>query len=142
MLGAVLIGYVVFLFWKRSFKLPENYATAAVGGSLSGLVSGVFGIGGAVRSPFLSAFNLPKAAYLVTSGAIAFFIDVTRISTYILGGTRLPSRLLLALLIFIPLSFVGAKIAERALSHIPEKRFRPVIAVFLLLVGAKLFLFP
>lgn len=141
-LGAVLLGYVGFLFWKRSFKLPENQATAVIGGSLSGVMAGIFGIGGAVRSAFLSAFNLPKSVYLVASGAIAFFIDITRLTTYVVGGTRLPSLYLYGLFLFIPVSFLGAKIAERLLKRIPEKSFRLVVAGFLLIVGMKLFLFP
>ncbi|MBU0648901.1 hypothetical protein KJ969_02255 [Patescibacteria group bacterium] len=46
------------------------------------------------------------------------------------------------LIIFIPASFLGAKIAQRVLKKIPQKKFRTVIAVFLLLVGIKLLLLP
>jgi len=41
------------------------------GGALSGFFAGIFGVGGAVRATFLTVFDLPKAAYLATSGSIA-----------------------------------------------------------------------
>lgn len=76
-LGGFLVLYVVFLFLKPTFKVAKNTATAINGGALSGFFAGLFGIGGAVRSVFLSAFNLPKAVYIATAGAIALVIDTT-----------------------------------------------------------------
>ena len=84
------------------------------------------------------AFNLPKEVYIFTSGLIALFIDITRVSRYIWGGTRLEQNLLLALLVGIPISFIGARLAKRFLDKLPQKLFRIFVAVFLALVGAKL----
>jgi len=141
-LGIFLILYVLFLFLKPTFKLGEKPLTAITGGALSGFFAGVFGVGGAVRAAFLSAFNLPKAVYLATSGAIGLAIDTTRIATYITGGTKLSVLLLWGFLLFIPASFLGASIAKGIVTKIPGKKFRFVIAIFLLLVGIKLLLFP
>ena len=141
-LGGFLVAYVVFLFANTSFRLAQNSLTAISGGTLSGFLAGIFGIGGAVRSAFLSVFDLPKAVYITTTGAIALFIDSSRLITYFLGGTRLESTLVWGLLAFIPASFLGAKVAQRVVNKIPQKRFRVVVAVFLLLVGVKLLLLP
>ena len=137
-LGAFLILYVVYLFLRREWALPKTHSTAVCGGLLSGLFAGFFGIGGAVRGAFLTAFNLPKEVYIFTSGLIALFIDVTRVSRYIWGGTRLQQDLLLALILSIPVSFVGAYIAKSFLDRLPQKFFRIFVGVFLALVGAKL----
>jgi len=137
-LGAFLILYVVYLFLKREWALPKTHSTAVCGGLLSGLFAGFFGVGGAVRGAFLMAFNLPKEIYIFTSGLIALFIDVTRVSLYIWGGTRLQQDLLLALILSIPVSFVGAYIAKRSLDRLPQKFFRIFVGVFLALVGGKL----
>ena len=137
-LGAFLVLYVVYLFLKREWALPKRHSTAVCGGLLSGLFAGVFGVGGAVRGAFLMAFNLPKEIYIFTSGLIALFIDVTRVSRYIWGGTRLQQDLLLALILSIPVSFVGAYIAKRSLDRLPQKFFRIFVGVFLAFVGAKL----
>lgn len=141
-LGGFLICYVVYLFARSSFKIKANLFTSICGGASSGFLAGIFGIGGAVRSLFLTSFDLPKEVYIATAGAIALIIDSTRLSTYLLSGTRIENTLLWGLLLFIPASFLGAKIAQRIVNKIPQKHFRKVIAIFLLLVGIKLLLWP
>jgi uncharacterized protein len=137
-LGAFLIFYVVYLFLKREWALPKTNATAVCGGMMSGLFAGFFGVGGAVRGAFLTAFNLPKEVYIFTSGLIALFIDLTRVSRYIWGGTRLQGDILVALVLSIPISFAGAYLAKRFLDRLPQKFFRIFVGVFLALVGIKL----
>jgi uncharacterized protein len=84
----------------------------------------------------------PKAVFIATAGAIGLIIDSGRILTYWWEGVQLDSRLLWGLLLFIPVSFIGAKIAERTVQKIPQRHFRSLVAVFLCLVGLKLLLFP
>lgn len=146
LLSRILAGfitvYVIYLFARPSFKVKESTISAVSGGAFSGFLAGIFGMGGAVRSLFLSAFDLPKVVYIATAGAIALFIDTTRLTTYLVKGTRLQSSILWGMLIFIPASFLGARIAQLVVEKIPQKYFRTVIAIFLLLVGMKLFFFP
>src|SRR3989338_6457997 len=61
LLGAFLAGYAIFLIFQSKFKIPAGNLTALSGGALSGFFAGMFGIGGAIRSMFLSSFYLPKA---------------------------------------------------------------------------------
>jgi uncharacterized membrane protein YfcA len=141
-LGSFLIIYVIYLFAKSSFKVKPNLIFGACGGALSGFFAGIFGIGGAVRGLFLTAFDLPKAVYIATAGSIALFIDATRLTTYFSKGARLPDMLLCGLPLFIPASFIGAAITKRIVDRIPQEHFRKIIAVFLLLMGIKLLLMP
>ena len=141
-LGAFLIAYVVYLFLNRTWALPKTNNTAVCGGLLSGLFAGLFGVGGAVRGAFLTVFDLPKEVYIFTSGLIALFIDITRVSRYIWGGTRLQQDLLIALIFGIPISFFGAYVAKRLLDKLPQKFFRIFIGGFLFLVGVKLLFWP
>lgn len=141
-LGAFLLAYVCFLFLKRQWALPKSQSTAIWGGTLSGLFAGFFGVGGAVRGAFLTAFNLPKEVYVFTSGLIALFIDVTRVSRYLWGGTRLEDSLLYALAGCIPISFAGAYGGKKFLDKLPQKFFRIFVGIFLALVAAKLLIWP
>ncbi|MHC4653848.1 MAG: sulfite exporter TauE/SafE family protein [Planctomycetota bacterium] len=143
-LGGFMIVYVVYLFLKDSFRVEQSTATSVCGGALSGFLAGIFGIGGAFRAMFLSSFNLPKAVYIATAGAIAIVVDTTRLTTYIAHGAHLELEplLLWTMPLFIVASFVGAQVAKRIVYKIPQKRFRPVVAVFLFLVALKLLLFP
>jgi len=141
-LGAFLLVYVVILFIKRTWALPRKNVTAVCGGALSGFFAGFFGVGGAVRGAFLAAFDLPKEIYIFTSGLIALFIDLTRVTRYLWGGTHLQADLISALLFSIPLSFIGAYLAKRFLERLPQKFFRIFVAVFLALVSLKLLFWP
>ncbi len=134
-LGVFLILYVIFLFLKREWALPKTRGTAVCGGLFSGLFAGFFGVGGAVRGAFLAAFNLPKEVYVFTSGLIALFIDVTRVSRYAWGGTRIEADLLYSLIVCIPISFAGAYLAKKFLNRMPQKLFRVFVGFFLALVG-------
>jgi uncharacterized membrane protein YfcA len=141
-LGGFLIIYVLFILANPHFKLRESMATASAGGASYGFLAGIFGIGGAVRSIFLSAFDLPKAVYIATSGAIALAIDSTRIAAYIAGGSSLESSILSGLFVFITASLIGAIIGKKVVDRIPQERFRLFIAGFILLAGLKLAIFP
>ncbi len=142
LLGLFLAGYALFLIFQSKFKIPAGNLTALSGGALSGFFSGMFGIGGAIRSIFLTAFDLPKAVYIATAGAIGLLIDSTRIVAYFTSGATLPKELWYGLLLFIPISFVGAQIAKKIVNKIPQGKFRIVVAVFLFTIGLKLIVFP
>ncbi len=141
-LGGFLVVYVAFLFMKPAFKIPKSSVAAVSGGALSGFFAGIFGVGGAIRGVFLTAFDLPKAVYIATAGAIALFIDTTRIATYVSNDVILEQRFLWGFLFFIPASLLGASAAKKIVDRIPQKKFRIVIAVFLFVVGLKFLLFP
>ena len=141
-LGAFLAGYALFVAFQSKFKIPAGNTMAIFGGGLSGFFAGTFGIGGAIRSAFLSAFDLPKAVFIATAGAIGLLVDSTRIITYFTGGETLPRELWYGLILFIPVSFLGAQIAKKVVDRIQQNKFRMVIAIFLLAVGIKLIFWP
>jgi uncharacterized membrane protein YfcA len=141
-LGLFFIAYVVLLLLHPSLRMKPSVRNAVTGGAASGFLAGIFGIGGALRSLFLSAFDLPKAVYIATTGAIALAIDTTRITTYLTKGTRLEIELLLALIICIPTSLLGARAGKAIVDRIPQKHFRRVVAAMLFILGAKMLLWP
>jgi uncharacterized membrane protein YfcA len=141
-LGVFLLLYVVFLLARSSFKLKQSLGTSVLGGAMSGFFAGIFGMGGAIRGMFLSAFNLPKAVYLATAGTIAIVIDTSRLIEYLREGTRLMVLPLWSMLLFIPASFMGARMAKQLVDRIPQEHFRKVVAFFLLAIGLKMLIRP
>lgn len=137
-LGAFLIVYVIYLYLKPSFRAPRSTAWSAAGGAGYGFAAGLFGIGGAVRSAFLAAYDLPKEVYICVSGAIGLVADTSRIAGYLTFGFDLPGDMWRALVILVPASFAGAWLAKRLADRIPQKAFRKIIAAFLLLAGVRL----
>lgn len=136
-LGLFLILYVTFIWVKPAWKMQSSNTNALLGGGLSGFFSGIFGVGGAVRSTFLSAYNLPKSVFLFTSGVIGLLIDSSRVAQYVLSGIRVEGSLLTALIVCIPASLLGAYLAKKLVDKIPQKQFRLFIAVALFLVGLR-----
>ena len=64
----------------RKVSFPPRYLP--LGGLLSGFFGGLAGMQGALRSAFLIKSGLSKEAYVATGAAIAFLIDVSRLSVY------------------------------------------------------------
>jgi uncharacterized membrane protein YfcA len=141
-LGLFLAIYAISLIIKYKFKVKAGTKTALVGGTLSGFFAGMFGIGGPIRSAFLLAFDLPKAVYIATAGAIGLLVDSTRIITYLFGGVEMREELWWGLVIFIPISLLGARIAKLVVDKIPQDKFRQVLAILLFLMGLKLLIWP
>ena len=140
--GLILIAYVLIITFNSRFRLPHTPFYSGLGGVTSGFLAGVFGMGGAARSVFLTAFNFPKDVYIFATGAIGLIIDSGRLFAYYFGGVKLEEQLVYGLIIFIPVSFIGAEIAKKFVDKVPQKLFRNVVALFLFLVGLKLLVFP
>lgn len=134
-LGFSLIAYAVSAFFKPNFALPKNSKTLAAGGVISGFTAGFLGVDGGIIEMFISAFNLPKAVFLATSGFLELLVDASRVVTYIGKGVRLWPFFLWGFIVFVPLSFLGAKIGQKIVRKIPQNKFRRVVAAFLLLAG-------
>lgn len=141
-LGIALIAYTFFLLSAARWRLPSSPTTALVGGALSGLTAGIFGVGGAVRGAFLAAFNFPKETFIFTAGALALITDSARLLTYGAGDVQLPPILWKGMVLFLPLSLCGATLAKRLVSHIPQLCFRKIVALALAFMGLKFLLFP
>lgn len=140
-LGLFLVLYVAFIWFKPTWKMKPSNSNALLGGGLSGFFSGIFGVGGAVRSTFLSAYDLPKSVFLFTSGVIGLLIDSSRVSQYFISGVRVEGSLLFTLIACIPVSLLGAYLAKKLVDKIPQKSFRLFIAIALFLVGLRYLLF-
>jgi len=137
-LGAFLFAYP----GEPPLQGAADHRDCAHGRGALCLFAGVFGVGGAVRGAFLAAYDLPKDVYIFTAGAIGLVVDTGRLTTYWSQGAQLDHRLLWALLLFVPVSFAGAKAAGRIVQRIPQERFRAVVAAFPALIALKLLVLP
>lgn len=134
-LGLFLILYSLFIFYKPSAKLKRNTLNSSVGGLASGISAGIFGVGGAVRGAFLSAFGFKKETYLFTAGALGIIIDISRLTTYWQQGYTLSELRWWWLLPGVALSLVGAWLAKQLVDKIPQKIFRLLIVLALTILG-------
>ncbi|MCR3922655.1 MAG: sulfite exporter TauE/SafE family protein [Firmicutes bacterium] len=141
-LGLFFLLYVIFVNRNKNWQIEANKSTAITGGLLSGFVSGIFGVGGAIRAAFLSAFNLEKEVFVFTAGAIGIFVDSGRILKYKLDGIILTDNLVVALVLAVPASYLGGYVGKRISDKVPQESFRTVITIALFLMAIKYVIWP
>lgn len=137
-LGVFLIVYAVYSFIKPAFGLKKSKPIAIVGGSLSGFLAGLIGLGGAIRGAFLTAFNLPKEIYVATSAMIAVVIDTTRIPTYLITKTVEDTSHYILLPFLCVMAYFGVKTGKILLQKINQVTFRRIVSIALFAVGIKI----
>jgi hypothetical protein len=137
-LAVFLIIYSIYTLINPKFTLKKSKASAVVGGGFSGLLAGLIGMGGAIRSAFLIAFNLPKEVYIATSAMIAVVIDVTRIPTYFFTKVVQGSWHYIFLFFLFVSAYLGVKTGKILLKRINQKTFRKIVSIVLFLVGVKM----
>ena len=137
-LGILLIIFVVIVIIKHKLVLPKKDKWLVAGGAVDGFLAGIVGIGGPLRAAFLSAYDLQKAVHISTSGALGLMVDSIRLTTYVLSGVELYTFLLWGMIIYVPVSFIGAKLGQKTVKHIPQKDFHYVVGFFLLIVAVVL----
>ena len=134
-----LLAYSLFLIFSPQFKIKFTLLSSLSSGLVSGFLAGLFGIGGAIRAAFLSAFDFPKAVYLANSALILVLIDSTRVITYFQQGARIDSIASpQLLLLYILVSILGVKFGEWLVGRIPQQQFRYWVAGLLCILGLKL----
>jgi uncharacterized membrane protein YfcA len=108
---------------------------AWLAGALSGLLGGLVGNQGGIRSAALLGFDLSRETFVATATAIALFVDAARLPLYLwTSGDALADR---TAWIAIGTAGVvaGTLIGERLLASIPERRFRLVVAIVVGILG-------
>ncbi len=133
-LGLFLISIsCYFLFFKSKIILNGRWIPY-LGGGLSGLLTGMIGSGGAVRSLALTAFNLNPMAFIATSTLIDFGGDIFRLIIYLKKGYLNQEHYF-----YIPFLMVvafGANIlAKRWVQHIPKEVFKKMVLIFVFIMG-------
>jgi hypothetical protein len=110
-------------------------AVAWIAGALSGLLGGLVGNQGGIRSAALIGFNLPKEAFVATATAVALFVDGARLPVYLVTQGDQIAALWRPILVASAGVLAGTLIGSRLLTGIPEIWFRRILAVVLLLLG-------
>lgn len=137
-LAVFLILFSGIAFLWPNIKIRQSPLNALFGGSLSGFLAGLIGMGGAIRSMFLLTFNLPKEIYVATAALIAFMIDLTRIPTYLWTGVVRNHAYYSLLPVLIIIAYFGVKTGKGLLGKIAQDAFRKIVLGALFLVGGKL----
>lgn len=136
-LGIFLIIFVLLSLLTHKIKLKLNKRNAILGGSLSGFFAGLIGTGGALRSAFLTSFNLKKTTYIATISIISLTVDLTRVPIYLFNNF-LPHNLYLTIPIMLIIAITGTYIGKKLVLKINQKLFTLIILILIALAGIKL----
>jgi len=137
---AVVFGVVVALAgvselsgWMQRVRWGRRSAWAA--GGLSGLLGGMVGNQGGIRTAALLGFDVPKEAFVATSTAVGLFVDGARMPVYLATEWREIARIWPLVLTATVAVVIGTALGTRVLGRLPQRQFRRVVAVLLVVLG-------
>ena len=104
------------------------------GGAISGLLTGLLGSGGAIRSLALTVFNLNPIAFIATSTLIDFGGDLIRLYIYLQKG-YLNREHYFYLPILMVIAVVANWAGKRLLGQIPQDNFKKIVLYLVLVMG-------
>jgi uncharacterized membrane protein YfcA len=117
---------------RMRFEGPVAYAA----GALSGVLGGLVGNQGGIRSAALLGVDLPKRAFVATATAVGLMVDGARVPVYLwYMGERIGN---IGAWVALATAGViaGTVLGHRVLARIPERTFRRTVAVLLAMLGA------
>jgi hypothetical protein len=135
-IGALMVVFALMDVLPRFEKMSIPPAWLPVGGALSGLIGGISGLQGALRSAFLLRFKaaLTKESFIATNVVISVLVDVARIAIY---GTTLRwsgAGDHLSWVVAATLSaFAGAYLGTRLMKQITMRSVQRTVAAMLVL---------
>ncbi len=137
---AVVFGIVValagiseFTGWMRRVRWGRR--SAWIAGASSGVLGGMVGNQGGIRTAALLGFDVPKESFVATSTAIGLFVDAARLPVYLATEWRDILAIWPLVATAVVAVVVGTALGTRVLGHLPQQLFRKVIAVLLVVLG-------
>jgi len=134
--GALLIFVSLSEFSGLAERMRFSGPIAWLAGAVSGLLGGLVGNQGGIRSAALLGFDLNKEAFVATATAIGVVVDVARMPVYLINEGRDLLNFWLPIAIAIVATVVGTILGKRYLVRLSQKAFQRTVASLLLLLGA------
>lgn len=140
LLGILLLFVAAGELLGFSPRMVFRGPAAWIAGAVSGMLGGLVGNQGGLRSAALLGFRLDRDTFIATATAIGLFVDGARMPIYFYThGAQLP-HMTTAIAIATAGVIAGTLFGERVLRRIPEAAFRRVVAVLLAILGVALLL--
>lgn len=133
--GALLLFAAASEISGLARRMRFRGAIAWIAGALSGLLGGLVGNQGGIRSAAMVGFNLSKEQFVATATAIALFVDGARLPVYLVTHGDQIANLWRPIAVASLGVVAGTLIGSRMLTRIPEVWFRRILAVVLWLLG-------
>ena len=153
LMGALLQGWASTRWLEIVFGLLLLYAAVSemaglarrmrfrgsgawIAGALSGLLGGLVGNQGGLRSAALLGFDLSKQSFVATATAIGLVVDGARMPVYLVTHGQELAGIVRWIAVATVGVIVGTVLGSRALTRIPDVWFHRVLALVLATLGA------
>ena len=119
--------------WARRMRF--HGPAAWIAGATSGLLGGLVGNQGGIRSGALLGFDLKPETFVATATAIGLVVDAARMPVYVALYRHDLAGLSGTIAIATAAVLAGTLVGRRLLSRIPDVWFRRILSVVLALLG-------
>ena len=133
--GVLLVFVSVSELTGLSRRMRFHGPFALLAGAASGLLGGLVGNQGGIRSAALLGMDLRREAFVATSTAVGLIVDGARIPVYLATSVQDIVAIWPVVALAVAGVVAGTLLGHRLLVHIPERTFRPIVAVVLGLLG-------
>jgi uncharacterized membrane protein YfcA len=133
--GVLLIVTGLMGLTGLSQRLRFKGWVAWVAGAISGMLGGLVGNQGGIRSAAMLGFDVSRQAFVATATAVGLIVDGARLPVYLITQGREIARLWPILLAAIVGALIGTVCGERILRRIPEPMYRRLISGLILALG-------
>ena len=133
--GGLMIFAGVSGLFRWSEKVHLKGTLAWIVGAVSGFFGGLVGNQGGLRAAGLMGFNLRKAEFVATATAVALIVDVFRVPVYIATRSSQLSTYIPEIAVMSLGVIVGTLVGAPLLRRLPERHFRVVLSVIIIVVG-------
>jgi hypothetical protein len=137
---AIVFGVVVALAgvseltgWVR--RVHWGHGSAWVAGATSGVLGGMVGNQGGIRTAALLGFDVPKESFVATATAIGLFVDGARLPVYFATQWRDLVGVWPLVLVATVAVIVGTAVGTRMLGRLQQSTFRRIIGALLVVLG-------
>jgi uncharacterized membrane protein YfcA len=134
--GGLLIFVAIAEFSGLSGRMRFSGPFAMVAGALSGLLGGLVGNQGGIRSAALMDSRMSKDTFVATATAIGLIVDTARMPVYLVVERSALLQIWPLILFTTAGVTIGTLLGTRLLARIPESTFRRLVAVLLAILGA------
>jgi uncharacterized membrane protein YfcA len=133
--GVLLLFVATSQVTGLSGRMRFHGAVAWIAGTLSGLLGGLVGNQGGIRSAALLGFDLSKRTFVGTATAVGLIVDAARMPVYLTTVGSDVAAVWPLVAIATAGVVVGTLFGGRVLARIPEPTFRPIVALVLAALG-------
>jgi uncharacterized membrane protein YfcA len=134
--GALLIFTAAAELTGFGSRMRFEGRLASVAGAVSGVLGGLVGNQGSIRSAALLGAHVPKHVFVGTATAVALMVDAARVPVYLMRQHAAIGAVGWWVGIAVVGVIAGTLIGVQVLRWIPEASFRRIVGVLLGLLGA------